>query len=151
MTVVKWYPSREVGAFQDSVNRLFDNFFRSPDHKESDLTSTAWMPVVDIFETENEVVLKAELPEIDVKDLQINAENNVLTIRGERKLSDEVKEENYHRIERTYGAFSRSFTLPGIVDAAKIAARYKDGVLRVSLPKKEESKPRSVSIEVEKG
>ena len=150
MTVVKWYPSREAGAFQDSVNRLFDNFFRSPVQKDNDLAATSWMPAVDIYETENEVVLKAELPEVDVNDLDINAENNVLTIRGVRKLSSEIKEENYHRIERTYGTFSRSFNLPGTVDASRISANYKDGILKIALPKREESKPRKVSIQVDK-
>ena len=150
MTVVKWYPSREVGSFQDSVNRLFDNFFRSPVQKDNDLAATSWMPAVDIYETENEVVLKAELPEVDVNDLDINAENNVLTIRGVRKLSSEIKEENYHRIERTYGTFSRSFNLPGTVDASRISANYKDGILKIALPKREESKPRKVSIQVDK-
>ena len=149
MAVVRWYPSQEVSSFQNSVNRLFDNFFRSP-RGENELTSTAWMPPVDIYETEDEVVLKAELPEIDIKTVNISAENNVLTVKGERKLSEETKEENYRRIERTYGNFVRSFTLPASVDATRISAKYRDGVLRLVLPKKEESKPRQVNIEIEK-
>jgi HSP20 family protein len=151
MSVVRWYPSRDVGAFQDSVNRLFDSFFRSQQGSENELTSSSWAPAVDIYETENEVVLKAELPEVDPKAIEIHAENNVLTVKGERNLSDEVREENYHRIERTYGSFSRSFTLPGTVDPTKINAKYKDGVLKLTIPKKEESKPRQVNIEVEAG
>ena len=150
MTVVRWYPSQEVTSFQESVNRLFDNFFRSPRGEDNGLTSTGWMPPVDIYETENEVVLKVELPEVDIKNVNINAENNILSIQGERTLSEETKEDNYRRIERTYGAFARSFTLPGTVDTTKIAAKYKDGILRLVLPKKEESKPRQVSIEIEK-
>ena len=150
MSVIRWYPPREVSSFQDGVNRLFDNFFRSPHVEESDLTATAWAPAVDIYETESEVVLKAELPEIDVKDLSISAENNVLTLKGERKLSQETKEENYRRIERTYGCFTRSFTVPGTVDVTNISAKYRDGVLRLVLPKKEEAKPRQVNIEIEK-
>ena len=150
MSVVRWYQPREAGVFQDSVNRLFDGFFRSPHLEENDLRATAWTPAVDIYETENEVVLKAELPEIDVKDISINAESNVLTLKGERKLSQETTEENYHRIERVYGSFSRSFTLPSTVDITNISAKYRDGILRLVLPKKEESKPRQVSIEIEK-
>ena len=149
MAVVKWYPHQDVTSFQDGVNRLFDNFFRSP-RGESELTSTAWVPPVDIYGTKDEVVLKVELPEINIKDVKINAENNVLSISGERKFSDEVKEESYFRIERTYGPFVRTFTLPASVDATKISAKYKDGVLRLVLPKKEESKPRQVTLEIEK-
>ena len=149
MAVVRWYPPQDVMSFQESVNKLFDSFFRNP-QGENELTSTAWLPPVDIYETENEVVLKAELPEIDIQDINISAENNVLSIKGERRLSRETKEENYRRVERTYGKFVRSFTLPATVDAAKISARYKDGVLRLVLPKKEESKPRQFAVEIEK-
>lgn len=149
MAIVKGYPQQEVTSFQDSVNRLFDNFFGSP-RGQSELTSTAWVPPVDIYDTKDEVVLKVELPEIDVKDVKISAVSNVLSISGERKLSAEAKEENYYRIERAYGTFVRTFTLPTTVDAARISAKYKDGVLRLVLPKKEESKPRQVNIEIEK-
>lgn len=149
MAIVRGYPQQDVTSFQDSLNRLFDNFLRSPSG-QSELTSTAWVPPVDIYGTKDEVVLKVELPEIDIKDVKISAENNVLSIAGERKLSAEAKEEDYFRVERTYGAFVRTFTLPTSVDATKIAAKYKDGVLRLVLPKKEESKPRQVNIEIEK-
>ena len=149
MANLTWYPPHDVNSFQGNVNRLFDNFFRSP-RGESELTSSAWVPPVDIYSTKDEVVLKLELPEVDVSAVQIRAENNVLSISGERKLSDEAKEESYFRIERVYGPFVRTFTLPMNVDATKISAKYKDGVLRLFLPKKEETKPRQVSIEVEK-
>lgn len=149
MAIVRGYPNQDVTSFQDSVNRLFDNFFRSP-RGQSELTSTAWVPPVDIYGTKDEVVLKLELPEIDIRDIKISAENNVLSITGERKLSAEAKEEDYYRIERTYGTFVRTFSLPASVDPTKISARYKDGVLKLVLPKKEESKPRQVNIEIEK-
>jgi HSP20 family protein len=108
------------------------------------------VPPVDIYDSKDEVVLKVEIPEVDIKDVKISAVNNVLSINGERKLSAEAKEENYYRIERTYGTFVRTFTLPTSVDTTKISAKYKDGVLRLALPKKEEAKPRQVNIEIEK-
>lgn len=149
MAIMRWYPPQDVNSFQENVNRLFDSFFRSP-RGESELNSSAWVPPVDIYDTKDSVVLKLELPEIDVNAVKIRAENNVLSISGERKLSDEAREESYFRIERIYGPFVRTFTLPMNVDATKISAKYKDGILRLFLPKKEEAKPRQVSIEIEK-
>jgi HSP20 family protein len=109
---------------------------------------TTWAPAVDIYETENELVLKADLPDVDEKDLDIRIESNMLTIKGERKFEEKVKEDNYLRVERTYGSFSRSFSLPSTVDNGSIKAEYKNGVLTVELPKRAESKPRSVKINV---
>lgn len=149
MAIMRWYQPQDVNSFQENVNRLFDGFFRSP-RGESELNSSAWVPPVDIYDTKDSVVLKLELPEVDVNAVKIRAENNVLSISGERKLSDEAREESYFRIERTYGPFMRTFTLPMNVDATKISAKYKDGILRLFLPKKEEAKPRQVSIEIEK-
>jgi len=109
---------------------------------------TAWAPAVDIYETPNELVVKADLPEVNEKDIDIRVENNLLTIRGERKLEKSVSEENYLRVERTYGAFSRSFSLPNTVNPEAIKAEYKNGTLTVTLPKREESKPRQVKVTV---
>lgn len=111
-------------------------------------TAGAWSPAVDIYETKTELVLKAEISEIDKKDLDVQVEDNVLTVKGERKLYTEDKRENYHRIERPYGRFSRSFALPNSLDANHIAANYKDGVLTITIPKREETKPSQISITV---
>ena len=116
---------------QDQVNRLFEKSFSGPAGDNSALTT--WAPAVDIYETENELVIKADLPDINEKDLDIRVENNMLTIRGERKFEQKVKEENYLRIERTYGSFSRSFSLPNTVNTEAIKAEYKNGVLTVEL------------------
>ena len=109
---------------------------------------TTWAPAVDIYETPNELVVKADLPDVNEKDIDIRVENNLLTIRGERKFEKSVSEENYLRVERTYGAFSRSFSLPNTVNPEAIQAEYKNGVLTVNLPKREESKPRQVKVNV---
>jgi HSP20 family protein len=108
--------------------------------------STAWNPSVDIFENENEVVFKAELPGMNAKDIEVKLENNVLTLKGERQFEKETKEENYHRVEREYGTFSRSFALPTAVNGDKVIAEYKDGILKIVLPKKEEIKPKPIRI-----
>jgi HSP20 family protein len=132
-------------SLQEQVNRIFDASFPGRTDRS---TYRAWAPAVDIFETENELVLKADLPDVNEKDLDIQVENNLLTIRGERKFEQNVKEENYLRIERTYGSFSRSFSLPSTVNNEAIKADYKNGVLTVELPKRAESKPKQVKINV---
>ena len=111
------------------------------------MSTTSWNPSVDIFETDNDVVVKAELPGMDPKSIDVRLENNVLLLKGERHFEKETKEENYHRIEREYGSFSRAFSLPMAVKEDKITAEYKDGILRVVLPKKEEVKPKTIKIE----
>jgi HSP20 family protein len=113
----------------------------------SAISTTAWNPFVDIFETENDVVLKAELSGMDPKSIQVRLENNVLLLTGERHFEKETKEENYHRIEREYGSFSRAFSLPMAVNGEKITAEYRDGILKIVLPKKEEVKPKTIKIE----
>jgi HSP20 family protein len=110
----------------------------------------SWAPAVDIYEKDGNIVLKAELPGVDPKDVDIRVENNLLTLRGERKFDNEVKRDNYHRVERSYGSFSRSFTLPNVVDTQNIKAEYRDGVLHMTLPKREEAKPRQIQINVGK-
>ena len=144
-TIARLEPFRGVSALQDQFNRLFNESFRTHG-EESALTS--WAPAVDIYETANELVVKADLPEVNEKDIDIQVENNLLTIRGERKFEKSVSEENFLRVERTYGTFSRSFSLPNTVNAEKIVAEYKNGVLTVTLPKREESKPRQVKVMV---
>jgi HSP20 family protein len=142
-SVIRWDPFRNLSTLQDQMNRLFESSFRGqPD--ESALTT--WAPSVDIYETENELVLKADLPEVPEKDIDIHVENNMLTIRGERKFEQKVKQDNYLRVERAYGAFSRSFSLPNTVDTEAIKAEYKNGVLTVTMPKRAESKPKQVKI-----
>ena len=130
------------------MNRLFDDAGRGWRADEPAATTT-WSPAVDIFETEGEIVVKAELPGMERKDITLHLENNVLSLRGERKFEKETKDENYHRIERSYGAFSRSFAIPATVDEEKIRADYKDGVLKIVLPKKEQAKPKQIKIAME--
>jgi HSP20 family protein len=132
------------------MNRLFDESFRgvSRGAHEEDWVSGAWAPAVDIYEQDGNIVLNAELPGVDAKDVDVRVENNVLSLRGERRFDNEVKKENYHRVERSYGTFSRLFTLPTVIDAEKIKAEFKEGVLRLTLPQREEAKPKQISISV---
>ena len=147
-SITRWDPFRNIPTLQEQVNRLFaGNFGHNVDHS----TFTAWTPSVDVYETENELVIKADLPEVVEQDLDVRVENNMLTIRGERKFEQKVKEENYLRMERSYGTFSRSFSLPNTVDTQAIKAEYTDGVLSVTLPKRAESKPKQVKINVTNG
>jgi len=136
------------------MNRLFDESFRGLTRggaaEEDWALGGTWAPAVDIYEQEGHIVLKAELPGIDPKDVDIRLENNVLTLRGERKVDNDVQRDSYHRVERAYGSFTRSFTLPSVVDQEHIKADYKDGVLKVTLPKREEAKPKQISISVNK-
>lgn len=144
-TIARFEPFRGFANLQDQVNRLFSESFRT--HGEESALTT-WAPAVDIYETPNELVVKADLPDVNEKDIDIRVENNLLTIRGERKVEKSVSEEDFLRVERTYGLFSRSFSLPNTVNAEAIAADYKNGVLTVTLPKREESKPRQVKVNV---
>ena len=144
-TIAHLEPFRGLSNLQNQFNRIFNDSFRNQ-AEESALTN--WAPAVDIYETPNELVVKADLPDVNEKDIDVRVENNLLTIRGERKFEKSVSEENYLRVERTYGAFSRSFSLPNTVNAEAIGAEYKNGVLTVNLPKREESKPRQVKVTV---
>lgn len=141
MAVVRWEPARELATMEiDRLHRMFDNLF-------GENVQRGWMPAVDIYETEaREFVVKAELADVKREDINITFENNVLTIRGDRKFSDDVKRDHYHRIERQYGAFSRSFTVPQTVDASRIAASFKDGVLTVRMPQREEARPKQIEV-----
>jgi HSP20 family protein len=150
MSIVRWDPFREFAHLQDRVNRVFmDTYGRSGAGDESLLTGGAWVPPVDIYENGNhELVLKAELPDMTREDIDITVDNGTLTIRGEKKLGTDVKEEQFHRIERRYGVFSRTFSLPQTVDTAKVGAEYRNGVLTVRLPLREEAKPRQIKVDV---
>ena len=145
-TISRWEPFRGLNTLQDQVNRLFEDSFASNRSGQADLAS--WAPAVDIYETENELVVKADLPEMQEKDIDIRVESNTLTIRGERTFDSEVHQENYLRVERAYGTFSRSFSLPNTVNTEGIRAEYQNGVLSVHMPKREESKPKQVKIRV---
>jgi HSP20 family protein len=147
MNIVRFDPIRDMATLQDRVNRIFADAYR----RDNDdlMTRGAWIPPVDIYETGNhELVLRAELPDVPREDIALRVENNTLTISGERKMDTEIKEQQYHRIERAYGTFSRAFTLPPTVDTGAIAAEYKNGVLTVRLPLREEAKPKQIQVQV---
>ena len=150
MAIVRWEPFRDLMGLQERMNRLFDESYRANRGADADewALGGSWAPAVDIYEQDGNIVMKAELPGVDPKDVDVRLENNTLTLRGERKLDKEVKQDNYHRVERSYGAFSRSFTLPTVVDQGNIKAEYRDGVLKLTLPKREEAKPRQIQINV---
>jgi HSP20 family protein len=141
----RWEPSRGATTLQEQFNRLFSDAFERTG-EESNLTS--WAPAVDIYETEHELVVKADVPDVDPKDLDIRVENNILTIRGERKFEKKVDENNYLRVERAYGSFTRSFSLANTVNAEAIKADYQNGVLTLSIPKREEAKPKQIKVNV---
>ena len=149
MAIVRWEPFRDLLAGQKEFDRLFRDAF-SPFMREGDLSTRTWAPAVDIYEDHNNLVLKADLPGVDPKDVEIKIENGTLYLSGERKFEKEVKEENYHRVERSYGAFSRSFSLPNSIDADKVVAEYKDGQLILTMPKREEAKPKTIKVNVSK-
>ena len=144
MAIVRWEPARDLASMEiDRLNRMFSDLYGEA------FSRSAWVPAVDIFETEeHEVVLKAELPEVKREDIGLTFENGVLTLKGERKFEQETKQENYHRVERRHGSFSRSFTLPNTVDPSRITAAYKDGVLTIRLPQREEAKPKQIDVNV---
>jgi HSP20 family protein len=146
--MVRFDPFRELSAMQDRINRIFGDVYSRKGDDDIMLRGD-WIPPVDIYENDRgEIVMKAELPGLNKEDIDIRVENNTLTIRGERKRQAEVKEEHYHRVERVYGVFSRSFALPATLDASRVAADYKDGVLSVVLPVREEAKPRQIQVQV---
>jgi len=146
MSMTRWEPFRGLNTLQEQVSRLFEDSFARRRSTQAELAS--WAPAVDIYETENEVVVKADLPDVQEKDIDVRVENSTLTIRGERKFNNEVHEENYLRVERAYGTFTRSFSLPNTVNAETIHAEYRNGVLSVRMPKREETKPKQIKISV---
>ena len=147
MAITRYDPFRDLFRLQDQLFKTFGEAY-GPRDESAGLTG-AWTPAVDVFEDNDSITLKVELPEVDAKDVDIQVEGNQLTVRGERKLEKAEERDGYHRIERTYGAFSRSFTMPTTVDAEHISAESRDGVLRIVLPKRAETKPRQIKVQVE--
>ena len=143
MNLTRWTPLHDMTLLQNQMNRLFDTTLNGwPGQSET----SAWAPAADIYETDNELVVTADLPGIDPKNIDVRVENNILSIRGERNFERNSEKENFHRIERIYGGFARAFTLSTAVDAEKIQARYKDGVLSVRLPKADQARPRKIEV-----
>ncbi len=147
MTVVRWDPFRELEDMSERLNRVFSRPALRTSGKEN-LTVADWMPTVDISETEGEYLIKAELPEVRKEDVKVTVENGVLTLQGERRQEKEEKGKRFHRVERSYGSFVRSFTLPESVDESGVKAEYKDGVLNLHLPKSEKVKPKAIDVKV---
>jgi HSP20 family protein len=148
--LTRWEPFREFSTLQDRMNRM-NRLFResySPEGPEDALATTCFAPLVDIYEDEHNIALKLEVPGIDEKDIDVRIEGNTLTVHGERKFEKEEKEENFRRVERQYGSFTRSFTLPNTVDAEKAQAHYDKGILKVQLAKKAEAKPKQIKVNV---
>ena len=148
MNLVRWNPMNEMASFRNRFDRLFDEFFvpaRRGDRSE-EMTLSAWNPAADIYETDDAYVVNAEIPGVEKKDIAVDVKGRVLTLSGERSYDNEVKEEAVYRRERAYGKFQRSFTLPEAVDPEKIAAEFKDGVLKITIPKSEERKPRQITV-----
>ncbi|HKY31837.1 MAG TPA: Hsp20/alpha crystallin family protein [Candidatus Polarisedimenticolia bacterium] len=150
MALTRWDPFRDLVSLQERMNRLFEDSLSRSKTTDQEMAMGAWTPPVDIFETPEEVVLKADLPGVDQRDIDVRIENSTLVLRGERKFLKEAKEEDYHRIERSYGVFSRSFQLPGTIDQGKITAVHKEGVLEVHLPKREDTRPKQIKVDIKK-
>jgi HSP20 family protein len=145
--ITRWDPLREFATIQDRMNRLFRDSYGNEGREEA-LNNTAFAPPVDVYEDEHSVTLKIEVPGIDEKDIDVRIENNTLTVHGERKFEKEEKEENYRRVERQYGNFTRTFTLPNTVDQESVQADYDKGVLKIKLAKKQEAKPKQIKVNV---
>ena len=141
--LVRWTPLHDMSLLQTQMNRLFENALQGWPFENG--TST-WAPPADIYETDHELIVTTDLPGVDAKNIDVRVENGILTIRGERRMERKLEKENFHRVERSYGAFARSFTLSVPVDGEKIHAAYKNGVLTVSLPKTEQAKPRRIEV-----
>jgi HSP20 family protein len=147
MAITRWDPFRDVLALQNRMNSLFQDFNRG-DNGGDVMTTAAFVPPVDIYEDEHKITLKLEVPGMKESDLDIQLENNTLTVKGERKFENEEKEENFHRIERRYGSFFRSFTIPNTVNPETVKANYEAGVLRIELERRAEAKPKQIKVEV---
>jgi len=146
MTIVRWNPLHDMATNQERLSRILDGFYARP---QEDFARSAWVPAVDIYSNgDHELVLKAELPDMKEEEIDLTVEDNTLTLRGERKFDAEVTEDQFHRIERSYGSFARTFALPPTVDAGKVSAQYKAGVLTVRLPRRAEAKPKQIKVEV---
>lgn len=148
MALIRWDPFREMSALQERMNRLFSDVRAQAPVRGEEIVQGTWVPAVDIFETNEAIVIKAELPGITSQDILLEVKDNTLTLKGEKKFEKEVKEENYHRVERSYGSFQRAFTLPGTIHQEKVKAKFKDGILEITLPKVEEAKPKQIKVEI---
>ena len=148
-TIVRWDPLKEMTTLQHRMNRVFEETWGRTRRAEEDYVTGSWMPAVDVRETKEAVEIQAELPGIDPKDVNVSVEGGVLTIKGSRQFEKATEGETYHRVERAYGSFERSFTLPTNVDPEKINAAFRQGLLLLTLPKREEAKPKAISIKVE--
>jgi len=148
MTITRWYPLRDSNSFQTRVNSLLHEISRNQGREAENANAAGFVPPVDVYEDEHKIVLKLEVPGVKQNDLDIRLENGTLTVRGERKFEKEEKEQNFHRIERRYGAFSRVFTLPTSVDSENVKAQYDEGVLKLELNKRAEAKPKQIKIGV---
>jgi len=146
MAIVKYNPFRELRTMQDQMNRMLDMAWNREFGEE--LKEGVWQPPVDIYEDENSVIIKAEVPDVDQKDIEVRIENGTLTLRGERKHSSDIRKENYYRVERYFGQFQRSFSLPQSINQDKVQASCDRGILTITLPKREETKPKPISVEV---
>jgi HSP20 family protein len=146
MAITRWDPFRDLSILQERMNRVFEDAAVRGWKNDEPSATTSWSPAVDIYETDSEIMVQAELPGVDRKDIALQLENNVLTLKGDRRFEKETNQENYHRIERSYGGFSRAFTIPTIVDEDKIRADYRDGILKIALPKKEQVKAKQIKI-----
>ena len=146
MALVRWSPSRDMATLHNYFDRFFDNTFTRGGFDNGDLELTHWYPMVDIIDKDNEIVIKAELPGMEKKDITIDIKDRILTLKGERKYDNEVNDKNYYRRERAFGKFERSFSLPDGLDPEKIKADYKDGLLSVEIPKPEKVKPKKITI-----
>lgn len=150
MSITRWEPFRDLVSTQDRFNQLFNDTFAHAFGDQQELSPRAWVPPVDIYQTEEGLVLKAELPGVNPDDVEIRVEDNTLHLKGERKFEKDVKEENLHRVERSYGTFARSFALPNSIDPDKVRAEYNGGVLTLTMPTREEAKPKTIKINVAK-
>jgi HSP20 family protein len=148
-TIVRWDPFKELSTLQDRMNRAFGDLWGRAHRPDEDYISGSWMPAVDVRETKDALEISAELPGIDPKDVELSVENGVLSLKGSREFEKAIEGETYHRVERAYGSFERSFSLPTNVDPDRVKAVYRHGVLHLTLPKREEAKPKSISIKVE--
>ncbi len=148
-TIVRWDPFREMATLQERLNRAFDDAWGRARRPDEEFVSGSWLPAVDVRETKDALEISAELPGLDPKDVEVSVDNGVLTLKGARQFEKATEGETYHRVERSYGAFERSFNLPTNVDPEKVQAVYRHGVLHLTLPKREEAKPKSIAIKVE--
>ena len=148
-TIVRWDPFKEVATLQDRMNRVFGEAWGRTHRPDEDYISGSWMPAVDVRESKDALEISTELPGIEPKEVEVSVENGVLTLKGSRQFEKATEGETYHRVERAYGSFERSFSLPTNVDPERVQAVYRHGVLHLTLPKREEAKPRSISIKVE--